>query len=267
MRKNTFIYVVGLAVALSGGMASSISLGFQVSVGGDVQWKPGDRKRPLPPVITPGDESTQDHVGKPPSDAVILFDGKDLSAWKMSKTGGPALWKVENGYFEVVPHTDYMETRQSFGDCQLHVEWATPNPPRGHDQDRGNSGIFLLSNFEVQVLDSYQDTTYADGQAGAIYSEYPPQVNACRPPGQWQTYDIIFHGPRFDAAGKVTRLANFTVLHNGVLIQDHVSVRRGPTDGTVYKPIPIKLPIKLQDHGHPVRYRNIWVREIPEVQK
>jgi hypothetical protein len=271
MRRNNLFNVVSLVAAvaaLSWVLAGATALGSQASVGGDFQWKYNDRSRPLPPVITPGEESTQDHVGKAPSDATVLFDGKDLSAWRMSATGGPPLWKVEKGYFVVVPGSGYMETKQSFGDCQLHVEWATPNPPRGHDQDRGNSGVFLAGNFEVQVLDSYENITYADGQAAAIYGEYPPQVNASRRPGEWQIYDIIFHGPRFDANGKITRLANFTVFHNGVLVQDHVALHRGPTDGSSpYKPIPTKLPVKLQDHNHPVRFRNIWIREIPDVQK
>jgi hypothetical protein len=231
------------------------------------QWVQHDRNAPQPPVITPGEASTQDKAGKPPSDAIILFDGKDLAAWDSLK-GGPAQWKVEKGYFEVVPKTGDIRTKQAFGDCQLHVEWASPNPPHGQDQDRGNSGVYLMSLFEVQVLDSYQNTTYPDGQAAGIYGNYAPLVNACRPPGQWQTYDIVFHGPRFDAAGKVVRRATFTVLHNGVLVQDHVAVI-GLTDGEhqPYKQTPTKLPLKLQDHNHPVRFRNIWIRELADAQE
>ena len=225
-----------------------------------------DRNAPQPPVVTPGEASTQDQPGKPPSDAIVLFDGKDLSGWETLK-GEPAKWKVGKGYFEVVPGTGDMKTKQAFGDCQLHVEYASPNPPHGEDQDRGNSGVYLMSLYEVQVLDSYQSKTYPDGQAAAIYGQYAPLVNACRPPGQWQSYDIVFHGPRFDAAGKVTRPATFTVLHNGVLVQDHVTVL-GLTDGEhqPYKQTPTKLPLKLQDHNHPVRFRNIWIRETPEPQ-
>ena len=225
-----------------------------------------DRNAPQPPVITPGVASTQEQAGKPPSDAVILFDGKDLSAWETLK-GEPAKWKVGKGYFEVVPGTGDMKTKQAFGDCQLHVEYASPNPPHGVDQDRGNSGVYLHSLYEVQVLDSYESKTYPDGQTAAIYGQYAPLVNACRPPGQWQSYDIIFHGPRFDAAGKLTRPATFTVLHNGVLVQDHVTVL-GLTDGEhqPYKRTETKMPLKLQDHSHPVRFRNIWIREIPEPQ-
>ncbi len=230
----------------------------------DTHWPQHDRSRPLPPVVTPGEPGTQDHPGKPPSDAIILFDGHDLSKWQSLK-GGAAPWKVENGYFEVAPHTGNIETKGAFGDCQLHVEWATPSPPHGHDQDRGNSGVFLHALYEVQVLDSFNNVTYADGQAGAIYGQFPPLVNVSRPPGQWQTYDIIFHGPRFDAGGKLLRPAILTVFQNGVLVQDHAELT-GPTENKVrppYHPTPDKLPLMLQDHGHPVRYRNIWLREIP----
>jgi hypothetical protein len=229
------------------------------------RWKIHDRSRPNPPVITPGECSTQDHVGRPPSDAVVLFDGTDLSKWRAAD-GGPAKWKVVDGTFEVAPGTGDMQTRDAFGDCQLHVEWATPSPPHGEDQDRGNSGVFLHGLYEVQVLDSYQSKTYADGQAAALYGQYPPLVNACRPPGEWQTYDIVFHGPRFDSAGKLLRPACVTVLHNGVLVQDRVRLM-GPTAHMrrpPYHPTPDKLPLRLQDHHHPVRYRNIWIREIGE---
>jgi hypothetical protein len=229
------------------------------------EWKIHDMNRPQPPIITPGEASTQDRPGRPPSDAIVLFDGKDLSHWEGAK-GGPAKWQVENGYFEVVAKTGDIHTRQAFGDCQLHVEWASPDPPHGEDQDRGNSGVYLMSTYEIQVLDSYQNKTYADGHAAAVYGQYPPLVNAMRPPGQWQTYDIIFHGPRFDQAGKVLRPATVTVLHNGVLVQDHVTLT-GPTahkQRPLYKVYPAKLPLLLQDHNHPVRYRNIWIRELAE---
>jgi len=223
-----------------------------------------DRNAPQPPVITPGEASTQAQAGMPPSDAIILFNGKDLAGWESVK-GGPAQWKVGKGYFETVPKAGDIKTTQAFGDCQLHVEYASPNPPHGEDQDRGNSGVYLMTLYEVQVLDSYESKTYPDGQAAAIYGQYAPLVNACRPPGQWQSYDIVFHGPRFDAAGKVTRAATLTVFHNGVLVQDHVTVL-GRTDGEhePYQQTPTKLPLKLQDHNHPVRFRNIWIRELAE---
>ena len=229
------------------------------------KWAIHDRNRPLPPVIDPGTASTQDQAGRPPSDAVVLFDGKDLSKWQAKEGGGPAKWKVESGYFEVVKGTGYISTKQAFGDCQLHVEWAAPSPAVGQDQDRGNSGVFLMDKYEVQVLDSYDSKTYPDGQAAAIYGQYPSLVNACRPPGQWQTYDIVFHGPRFDKNGKLLRPAHATVLHNGVLVQDNVELT-GPTEHKQRPPYEVhaeKMPLSLQDHGHPVRYRNIWIRELP----
>jgi hypothetical protein len=226
-------------------------------------WKIHDPSRPLPSVIDPGTPGTQDSPGRPPSDSVVLFDGKDLSHWS-HKDGSPAKWKVENGYAEVVAKTGYIYTREAFGDCQLHVEFAEPVPPKGESQERGNSGVFLMGLYEIQVLDSYENKTYADGQASAVYGQYPPLVNASRPPGQWQTYDIVFHGPRFDASGKLLRPARVTVLHNGVLVQDNVELT-GPTEHhqrPPYKAHAEKLPLALQDHGNPVRYRNIWIREL-----
>jgi hypothetical protein len=229
----------------------------------DPKWQIHDRNRPVPAVVTPVTASAQEAPGKAPSDAVILFDGKDLSLWAQ-KDGTAAKWKVENGYFEVVPKTGELHTKDAFGDCQLHVEFSEPNPPKGEDQDRGNSGVFLMGLYEIQVLDSYNSKTYADGQASAVYGQYPPLVNASRAPGQWQTYDIVWHGPRFDADGKLTRPAHVTVFHNGVLTQDNVELT-GPTGHHVrpsYTPTPEKLPLALQDHNHPVRYRNIWIREL-----
>jgi len=229
-------------------------------------WPIHDRTRPRPVVVTPGTPSTPDAPGRPPSDATVLFDGTDLSAWRSSKTGGAAPWKVENGYFEVVKGTGGIETRQLFGDCQLHVEWQTPKPPVGKDQDRGNSGIFLMSRYEVQVLDSYGSDTYPDGQAGALYGQYPPLVNATLPPGEWQAYDIVFEGPRFDARGQVTRVARATVFLNGVVVQN-ASELTGPTAHKARPPYevqPERLPLALQDHDHPVRYRNIWIRDLKE---
>ena len=230
----------------------------------DTKWKIHDMNRPVPPIITPGTASTQDTPGKAPSDAIVLFDGKDLSKW-VSKDGKAAPWKVENGYVEVAPGSGYIATKDSFGDCQLHVEFSEPTPATGESQERGNSGVFLHGLYEIQVLDSYENKTYADGQVSALYGQYPPQVNAARPPGQWQTYDIIFHGPRF-SGDKLTRPARVTVFHNGVLTQDNVQLT-GPTaheHRPPYKPGPNKLPLQLQDHEMLVRFRNIWIRELKE---
>jgi hypothetical protein len=235
--------------------------------GAQQQWAPNDRNRPEPPIITPGTESSQAEPGRPPSDATVLFNGKDLSNWESIK-GGPAKWTVGNGYFQVQPGTGDIQTKAAYGDCQLHVEWATPNPPTGKDQDRGNSGVFLHALYEIQVLDSYDNVTYADGEAAAVYGQYPPLVNAARKPGVWQMYDIVFHGARFDASGNLTRHANVAVFYNGVLVQDRVEIM-GPTahhERPPYKPVPEKLPLRLQDHHHPVRYRNLWIRELKEGQ-
>jgi len=227
------------------------------------EWKIHDPNRPLPRMITPGTASTEDTPGKAPSDAIVLFDGTHLEPWR-GENNGPARWKVEGGYLEVVPQSGYLHTKDSFGDCQLHVEFSEPVPPHGEGQARGNSGVFLMGQYEIQVLDSYQNKTYADGQAGAVYGQYPPLVNAARPPGQWQSYDIVFHGPRFDATGKLLRPARVIVFHNGVLVQDNVELT-GPTahgQRPPYQPGQDKAPLALQDHGNPVRYRNIWIRAL-----
>ena len=230
------------------------------------RWNIHDRNRPTPSVVEPGTTGTQETAGRPPSDAVVLFDGKDLSQWQM-KDGGPPKWKLEKGYLEVVSESGSMVTKRGFGDCQLHIEWSVPVHAEGEDQDRGNSGVFLMGLYEIQVLDSYQNRTYADGQAAAVYGQYPPLVNASRLPGQWQSYDIIFRGPRFDNNGKVIRRARVTVLHNGVVVQNNVELT-GPTahkSRPPYEAHPDRLPLLLQDHQCPVRFRNIWLRELPEI--
>jgi hypothetical protein len=228
-----------------------------------IKWKTGDRSRPLPAMVTPGEPSTQEHAGTAPSDAIQLFNGKDLSAWQQ-RSGKPVAWQLGDGYFEVAPGSGDVVTKQPFGDCQLHVEWATPKQPKGTDQEPGNSGVYLQSLYEIQVLESNRNKTYADGQAGAIYCQYPPLVNPARPPGEWQTYDIVFHAARFATDATLLKPAGITLLFNGVLAQDHVSPT-GPTDymkRPPYKMGPAKLPLLLQDHGQPVRYRNIWIREL-----
>ena len=230
----------------------------------DPNWLDHDRARPLPPVVSPAAPSTPERAGKPPSDAVVLFDGKDLSQW-VSMDGSPTKWITRDGYMECVKGSGYVRTLENFGDCQLHIEWATPTPAEGEGQGRGNSGVFFGSDrYEVQVLDSYQNRTYSDGSAGAIYGQYPPLANACLPPGQWQSYDMVYQAPRFDAEGKLASPACLTVLHNGVLIHNHVPLT-GPTswlERAPYRPHPEKQPLSLQDHGNPVRFRNVWVREL-----
>lgn len=219
-------------------------------------------ERPRPPVVDPGPERPH---APPPSDAIVLFDGRDLSEWR-SQEGGPAGWKVADGYMEVVAGSGAIETRRSFGDMQLHLEWATPARASGDGQERGNSGVFLMGLYEVQILDSYDNDTYPDGQAAALYGQVPPLANACRPPDAWQSYDIIFRRPRFADDGTLLRPARVTVLHNGVLVHDNAEFQGRTVHGrdAQYEAHADQLPFALQDHGNPVRFRNIWVRELPE---
>lgn len=226
------------------------------------RWRQHDIRRPKPPIVEPAEGAV---ASKPPAAAVVLFDGSNLDAWK-SSSGGPARWRVKEGYFETFPGSGQIETKSKFGDIQLHLEWASPSPPRGKGQDRGNSGVFLMGQFEIQVLDSYQADTYADGQAGAIYGEYPPLFNASRPPGEWQTYDLAFRRPRFGPGGKLIEPARVTLFHNGILVQNNEEPF-GPTSWLKWLPYTDegeRGAIALQDHNHPVRYRNIWLRELPE---
>jgi len=226
-------------------------------------WKAHDLNRPKPKIITP---PAQYLPVLPPSDAIVLYDGKDLSKWE-GMDNKATKWINGDGYFECVRGSGYIKTKQAFGDIQLHVEWAAPLPVKGESQGRGNSGVFLMGLYEVQVLDSYDNITYADGQASAIYGQYPPQVNTARPPGEWQAYDIVFHRPHFNSLGVLVKPARLTVFHNGVLVQDNVALW-GATEWQKFTPYhlhPEKLPLSLQDHGNPVRFRNIWVRELSEV--
>jgi hypothetical protein len=223
-------------------------------------WPPNAPDRPKPPAVTPG---------PPPSDAIVLFDGKSLADWQsVDSGGGPAKWLVKDGYMEVVAGAGAIATRRAFGSVQLHIEWRAPLPATGEGQERGNSGVFLMTRYEIQVLDSYRNDTYADGMAAAIYGQTPPLVNASRSPGEWQTYDIVFHRPVFAVPpdSSVVRPATVTVFHNGVLVHDNAVITGWTVHARVarYRPHPGHLPLLLQDHGHPVRYRNIWVRELPE---
>jgi hypothetical protein len=204
-------------------------------------------------------------AGGIPSDAIVLFSGKNLDAWESATTPGtPATWRVEEGACVIAPKSGDIRTKQAFGDIQLHLEWRTPAVVKGGGQARGNSGVYFMGLYELQVLDSYQNPTYVNGQAGSIYKQHAPLVNASRRPGEWQTYDVIWTGPRFAADGKLERPAYITVFQNGVLVQYHAPIA-GPTThrGTPpYVAHAAKLPLLLQDHGDPIGYRNIWVREL-----
>ena len=223
-------------------------------------WRAHDPTRPRPPIVTPVGIS---QPVRPPSDAIVLFDGTDLSRWQASD-GSDSKWVLQDGCMLPTADSGPIETKQGFGDIQLHLEWSAPTPPQGTGQGRGNSGVYLMKQYEVQVLDSYENETYADGQAASIYGQSPPLANACLPPGQWQAYDIVFRRPRFDDAGKLVSPAIVTVFQNGVLVQDHFRMW-GPSNWLrfdAYHPHAERLPISLQDHGNPVRFRNIWLREL-----
>ena len=230
------------------------------------KWHVHDSDRPYPKEVTPGAS-----WGAPPADAVVLFDGTNLSHWQQRGRGSdrgkilPARWKVTDGYMEIVHGTGDLVSREKFGDCQLHIEWQEPAGITGFGQDRGNSGVYLMSRYEMQVLDSYRAPTYADGQAGAIYGQFPPLVNPARPPGEWQSYDVVFETPRWDG-DRLVKKAYITLFFNGVLVQNHEGLN-GPTEYRVsmpYKQHDPEEPLLLQDHAssRPVRYRNIWVRRI-----
>ena len=231
------------------------------------RWHVHDGLRPQPAIVNPGSTSTMYSPGRPPADALVLFDGTGASLaahWRNDK-GQPVAWKYDNGAMISVKGGGYAFTREEFGNCQLHVEWAAPTPPQGKSQGRGNSGVFLCGVYEVQVLDSFGNETYPDGQAAAIYGQAPPLVNAARPAGDWQTYDIIFTAPRWRADKTLAAPAYITVLHNGVLVQNHTQIL-GDTGHRIdphYIFHGATGPLALQDHGNPVRYRNIWVRPLP----
>ncbi len=224
------------------------------------KWHVHDPDRPHPRSLAPGAMP-----GAPPSDAILLFDGRDLSQWAQRDAGGKLVeprWTLGDGYFEVGPGTGDLITRDKFGDCQLHLEWAAPVPVHGSSQERGNSGVYMMSRYEMQVLDSYQNPTYADGQAGAIYGQWPPLVNPIRQPGEWNSYDIVFEAPRFDG-GKLLKPAYATLFFNGVVVHNRKELM-GNTEHRIlgaYKPHGDE-PLLLQDHGYKVRFRNVWIRRL-----
>jgi hypothetical protein len=237
------------------------------------KWHLHDSDRPQPPIVAPGVSATLG--APPPSDAELLFDGKDLSKWQNSR-GQAAAWPIRDGYMETAARGGGIRTRGRWADFQLHVEWAAPTPARGTGQGRGNSGILINGLYEVQVLDSYRALTYPDGQAGAIYGQMPPLVNACLPPGEWQTYDIFFESPRWNDQGELVKKAIITVLHNGIIIQNHYDLT-GCTDGVGGVPWKSlgnydrhhapEVFVELQDHNNPVRFRNIWIRRMEAREK
>ncbi|MGL6076306.1 MAG: 3-keto-disaccharide hydrolase [Fimbriiglobus sp.] len=237
------------AVAMAMGLG--VSAGYAILAG---EYKSGIIW-PEPKVVTPGDVPSA-----PPSDAIVLFDGKDLSKWSRGEN-----WEIVDGY--AITRKSDITTKDGFGDCQFHIEFATPAKVSGQGQGRGNSGVYFMGRYEVQILDSFENKTYFDGQCGSIYKQTPPMVNACKKPGEWQTYDIVFEAPRFGEDGKVTKPAYLTVFHNGVLVQNHYELQGGTyfDRPASYSKHPAKLPITLQFHGNEVKYRNIWLREITPI--
>ena len=258
-----------LTLLAAGKMSAQQNLGYtNTPLIPGTPWRVHDGTRPQPRVVTPG--ATFSLLAPAPSDASILFDGKDLSQWQ-SSSNGPAKWKVADGYVEVVPYAGGIRTTNKFTDFQLHLEFATPAVVEGSSQRRGNSGVLINGMYEVQVLDSYQAQTYPDGQCGALYGQTPPLVNASQPPGEWQSYDLIFESPRWDTDTNLVKKAAVTVIHNGVVVQNHREFF-GSTDGiggvphkslgAYLKSHPPEVFIELQDHHNPVRFRNIWIRTL-----
>ena len=264
--KNKILVVVAAAAAMLANQSYADNV--EVTINGvagfkdtplqpDGKWHVHDPERPQPPIVTPGKFS---EAATPPGDAIVLFDGKDLSQWR-DKDGKPAPWKLENGAM-IADKSDIVSTQQ-FGNIQLHLEFCEPTPEKGSGQGRGNSGVFFMDRYEIQVLDCFQNKTYADGATGGLYGQHPALVNACRPPGQWQTYDIIFTVPEFEN-GKVKTPAYVTVFQNGVVVQAHQAFR-GATNWKSpgkYTPHGPTGPLGLQFHHDPVKFRNIWVRPL-----
>jgi len=228
-------------------------------------WAIHDRNRPQPKLVAPGTASTPAEPGKPPGDAIILFDGTDLSKWEADEGKNvPTKWVIKNGAMECVAGSGFIRSKEKFGDCQLHIEWAAPVKVEGDSQGRGNSGVFLMGLAEIQVLDNYNNPTYADGFAASLYGTSPAMANALHPPGQFQTYDIVFRRPIYKN-GEPVDPGYVTVIENGVLVQDHARIEgeTGHMSRSRPGPFPEAGPLKLQDHGNPVRFRNIWYRPLP----
>ncbi len=252
---SKYIFSSLLAVIMAASGLLSLQAYGQLESG----WKTHDLDRPAPKVVTPGKGAIST---TPPSDALILFDGSNFDSWR----GGVEGWKIVDNAMVFVDKAGPLMTKEEFGDCQLHLEWAAPAEVKGNGQQRGNSGVFLMNAFELQVLDGYENPTNADTSAASIYGQYPPLVNASRRPGQWQSYDIIFRAPRFGDDGKLLERARMTALHNGVLVQDNSEIL-GPTSWLKHRQYAqgkTTGPIRIQDHGSPVRYRNIWIRRLAD---
>lgn len=271
MKRTTFLAAAVIALSAVGVLIAAEGNGPQQPWS---KFKVHDMSRPQPPIVKPGTASTEETPGKPPDDAVVLFDGNNLDQWQAAGGGDPT-FTLQDGVMLSTNLKDptnnkYLESKKKFGDIQLHVEFNEPTPPQGEGQSRGNSGVYIMGLFETQVCDNFENKTYPDGQCGAIYGQYPPMVNVCRPPGQWQCYDIIFTRPRYED-GKLKEPAYITTIQNGVVIMNHQRIE-GPTGHMIVakypdQPIPEKGPITIQYHGNPVKYRNIWVRELEAVYR
>jgi len=270
--RNNFFFAILIATTGLTGIVAPISaeppvLGYtDTPMLPSGKWHVHDPDRTKPAVVTSGATFSQGSAA--PSDATVLFDGTDLSKWEGDK--GPAQWVIHEDYMEVKPGSGFIHTKEKFGDFQLHLEFAEPIKVIGSSQERGNSGVFLQGIYEIQVLDCYNNPTYPDGQCGAVYGESPPLVNACKKPGQWQTYDIFFEAARWNENHEFVRPASVTVIQNGLLIHNHQAIL-GPTAhrrlDKYDKELPVTGPLALQDHGNTVRFRNIWIRNIQEEEK
>jgi hypothetical protein len=268
---SRYIFTSALIVAVAAAQTAAApkkdhSLGYEdTPFQPDGKWRVHDASRPRPRMVTPGTESSQERPGRPPSDAIVLFDGTDLSKWETYLKGqvSEPRWKVEHGYVEVTPGVGGMQTRAKYGNIQLHVEWASPAEVQGSSQSRGNSGIMLMGRYEIQVLDSWENPTYADGQAASIYGQVPPPVNVSRKPGEWQTYDIVFEAPKFEGE-KLLKPAYVTVFHNGILMHNRQEITGRTPHARVgtYAAHGEEEPLLLQNHGSKVRFRNIWIRRV-----
>jgi hypothetical protein len=264
MIQNTFLALLSAGTTLLAADQQKFGYSDTPLIPG-TKWHIHDGDRPQPRIVTPGEKFSQ--MANAPSDAVILFDGKDFSKWQ-ANNGSEVKWKIENGHMETTK-TGQIRTKDEFGDFQMHLEFATPEKVEGNGQERGNNGVNIYGRYEIQILDSYNNKTYPDGQAAALYGQSPPLANASKAPGQWQTYDIVFEGPRWNEKGELVRKASVTVMHNGVIVHNKKELLGGTTHRQIppYRQHPPKGFIELYEHGNPVRFRNIWIRPLGEYDK